>query len=627
MKPSFRAFVLLSLSGWAAANLYDGDPVPRGVPKGGSIARRRVQLAARACAPTTTTPSAPTTTAAPAPSSEPAPPVTSTEPAPPVSTAEPTPTPTPEPSMIPGTWASFPAPDTKSLIVIKDAAKFPEQVVQRTLSGIVSRAVTSKSDSSVSPVWIDTGKTSDGVWRDRLSARLGLNATEEDLWSVVKGYADKGIVKGFVVYNQDTSGNGASDASSNIATALCAPLSAIAVTPDLIDAATAAGLTQLADARTMSFGDLQTQYGEQLSKSTLGLLRTDMAPCRDMIVAQGAAVGIDKDGQGYVDLLQRLEPGATVIGYGTSEDGSVHSASTVGAGLVASDWMSNWNVLSLGAGDITPPSLAGGQGAVQDDGESYYVALVMTDGDNIQWVLGDYASSPTWYGAPERGEIPFTWGLPVSTLAQTAPDALSWFAETRNPTNDAFANFGDPYLYIDSSSSDPTTFTTMVAKHQQWAHLTNLSTAVIFCEDWTSAGSQAGFDIIAKGDPLLDAAFMIQYSSYAAGRGALRFGTREDGSQLPVLTAKTHLWSQPDSEEAGGPAHIADLLNSWSNSGAKDVKERVAWVPVNAWSTFELEDGRKVGGYNAARELAGLLGEGVKLVTLPDIASLLKAAA
>lgn len=137
--------------------------------------------------------------------------------------------------------------------------------------------------------------------------------------------------------------------------------------------------------------------------------------------------------------------------------------------------------------------------------------------------------------------------------------------------------------------------------------------------------AQAGFDVIAQADPLLDAAFMIQYSSYAAGRGALKFGTRADGTQLPVLTARTHLWSQPDSEEAGGPQHIADLLNSWAAGGAGDVKARVAWVPVNAWSNFDMGDGKSVGGYAAAREVASRLGANVKLVTLPDIAALLKA--
>lgn len=271
--------------------------------------------------------------------------------------------------MIPGTWLSFPAPKGKTLNVIKDSTTFSEGIVMRTLSGLVTRAST--DNATTTPLWITVDKPQDAVWLAQFTKRLGLTQNEvDDLWSTVGIYKDAGFVKGFVVYNEDTSGTGTTDGSVNIATSLAAPLGAIAVSADLVDAATGAGLTQLADARTMTFADLQSQYGDKLSKSTLGLLRTDMPRCRDMVVAQGAAVGIDVDGQGYTDLLQILDPGATVIGYGTSEDGSVHSASTVGAGLVASDWFSNWNVLSLGAEDASVsalPSLAGNQGAVTDD--------------------------------------------------------------------------------------------------------------------------------------------------------------------------------------------------------------------------------------------------------------------
>lgn len=212
-----------------------------------------------------------------------------------------------------------------------------------------------------------------------------------DLWETVKNYAAQGVVKGFVAFNEET-GGGNKDPSSNIATSLSAPLGAIAVGNSLIDTAIAAGLAQLADARTMNFADLINQYGDWISKSTLGLLRTEMGISRDMIVAQGAAVGIDAENGGYVDLLKHLDTGATVIGYGVSEDGSVHTASTVNAGLVASDHSSNWNVLSLGAAEI-PVSALPMYGEVRraadivDDGSSYYVAFMVTDGDNHQWVM------------------------------------------------------------------------------------------------------------------------------------------------------------------------------------------------------------------------------------------------
>jgi len=108
-----------------------------------------------------------------------------------------------------------------------------------------------------------------------------------------------------------------------------------------------------------------------------------------------------------------------------------------------------------------------------------------------------------------------------------------------------------------------------------------------------------------------------------AGRSAILHGTRDDGSKLPVVTARTHLWSQPDNEEWGGPQHVAEQLNDWAKGGAQNIAERVAYIPVNAWSTFEL-DGRKFGAFEGTLETAKRLNPNIKLVTIPQLSKLLK---
>lgn len=47
-----------------------------------------------------------------------------------------------------------------------------------------------------------------------------------------------------------------------------------------------------------------------------------------------------------------------------------------------------------------------------------YVAFAMGDGDNLQWVTGGFIGGSGWWAAPERGCIPFGWGLPLSSLMQ-----------------------------------------------------------------------------------------------------------------------------------------------------------------------------------------------------------------
>jgi hypothetical protein len=42
------------------------------------------------------------------------------------------------------------------------------------------------------------------------------------------------------------------------------------------------------------------------------------------------------------------------------------------------------------------------------------VAFLMTDGDNIQWLLGPFSTSPSWFASPDRGLVPLGWTVHCS---------------------------------------------------------------------------------------------------------------------------------------------------------------------------------------------------------------------
>jgi hypothetical protein len=54
---------------------------------------------------------------------------------------------------------------------------------------------------------------------------------------------------------------------------------------------------------------------------------------------------------------------------------------------------------------------------------THTVCFLMTDGDNIQWLLGDFADNHNWYGSPNRGIANIGWTVSPA-LAELAPTVL-----------------------------------------------------------------------------------------------------------------------------------------------------------------------------------------------------------
>lgn len=71
----------------------------------------------------------------------------------------------------------------------------------------------------------------------------------------------------------------------------------------------------------------------------------------------------------------------------------------------------------------------------------------MTDGDNLQWTLGPWAVSQTWYGSSSRGRVPLGWTYSPAT-AWVAPSALRWVQRHLTPNDELVAGpSGVGYVY------------------------------------------------------------------------------------------------------------------------------------------------------------------------------------
>ena len=104
--------------------------------------------------------------------------------------------------------------------------------------------------------------------------------------------------------------------------------------------------------------------------------------------------------------------------------------------MIAADWANNLATLSSLTADIVPPPTPATP--TPSDGPRHTVSFLMSDGDNVQWVLNDWGNPEpdNWYNSPDRGSVPLGWTLAPS-LSALAPTVMNDIYSRASP-NDEF---------------------------------------------------------------------------------------------------------------------------------------------------------------------------------------------
>ena len=172
------------------------------------------------------------------------------------------------------------------------------------------------------------------------------------------------------------------------------------------------------------------------------------------------------------DALGLLKPGgdSVVIGWGGGDDpewGCVHAATVQGAtGVIASDQAYNLAVYSSASPTLNEAAMArietekrkAGQQmrteyalSKKEDSPKHTVSFIMSDGDNVQWILNGWQAakgSNGWWASQDRGKVPLGWTL-SSSLAKLAPSALALIHAQASVNDEIIAGpSGAAYAYI-----------------------------------------------------------------------------------------------------------------------------------------------------------------------------------
>lgn len=221
----------------------------------------------------------------------------------------------------------------------------------------------------------------------------------------------------------------------------------------------------------------------------------------------------------------RMQPNSALLGWGNEND-LVLAASQHGLHVHAADFannlstFTNFNVTAQQHEHSADTNVIPG---------THTVCFIMTDGDNIQWLLGDFADNALWYGSPHRGQVPIGWTVSPA-LAELAPTVLKNLYDTAKAGDYFIAgSSGMGYLYPD----DFNPIDSAAAISDRMMHKADLSIVNVICNVWEPQSVAA---YLAQPD--IDGMF---YYTFESGYTGL-FGYSQCFYGKPMISARYTLW-------------------------------------------------------------------------------------
>jgi hypothetical protein len=386
------------------------------------------------------------------------------------------------------------------------------------------------------------------------------------------------------------------DESANVATSLAAFYNGLVVSEGMAGRMDKLGLKQLLDVRGRT--ELWCLTQRDFSRRLLGTADPKAWLVRSLMIALKAFV-CSGTGQAYQKALARCEEDVPVLGWGCGqEDGQTTPSSRYGLFQTATNWCHN---LPVFASDKVGHSIPAEQlrarpplpWSALDWGDGFhYVNFTLSDGDNVQWVMGNFVGggeSPSYYGNSKRGRIPFTWGLPVPSLCQLSPRTLAEILGKATPNDDFMQFSGGGYFYPDFYGKQRGTSRALefhAERLRAYMELTGIRILAFNFQDWDGEAARAACEIFASKLPGLLGIFAFQYYPYSAGEGAIYWVKGIGDDQVPIVSCRLTIWAQTGRPRDTTPAAVAAHLNQLPTARQDSARDCFSWVMAHAWSRF-----------------------------------------
>ncbi len=395
--------------------------------------------------------------------------------------------------------------------------------------------------------------------------------------------------------------------SVNVAISLAGVLNSLIATPQTEEMLKNSGYTCVLDVSDKNDSWLRkSEYWKMLNRDIAIEQPNSSAPrLVDYAILSNAYFNFanTRSQEKHTNMFEFLNDNAIILGWNNTlgEYETVESFSSLNVQMIPSDHATNLSTLSgFALEKLTQKT----ENTASPDAENVHtVCIVMSDGDNLQWTLNNYAKNPYFFESEHRGKFKMAWGLPPSAIDLIAP-VTQYFYDNMTE-NDEFIMQLSGLGYTFPSHWDDVVRKEMTSQLATVMDRYDIRFAEILDDEGFYAENLADF----TAQDAIDAIFYIDYADYYAGLGGEIIWT----NGKPAVSAKYSIWANK-SDNSGELDYIAEHINSAST----DVKseDSYSFIIVHAWSG--LSDGKLVPDGNTMDAVAALVekfDEHVEVVT------------
>ncbi len=256
-------------------------------------------------------------------------------------------------------------------------------------------------------------------------------------------------------------------------------------------------------------------------------------------------------------ILRNLDPCSVVLGWCQYEVSFTEEISAFGHYIIPSDFNRNMSILNslpdveiANAGEINIPEL---------DPNKHYAAIVISDGDNAQWIANNFNIFYDWQRLENDTPISFTF---APLMNEFSPTAVRMINESKGenvsfitgPTGVGYARISEMSPSELEAFSDATASAMLKSGLKTMTLLDNLNAV-----DKLYIENKLGY--FSRYDNIQGGVFQVDPSRYEGGKGKVYFS-----NDKPFITVRKSLWHPSGSYEEVTKEWIkeqADIINSY----------------------------------------------------------------